>query len=217
VFLSPGTVRSRCLRCLRRFRRFRRPGGVAGAFEAVPGYLDAAGLGLPTRGTAEALRAAVDDWQAGRAAPSTYDEAVERCRAAYARLVGAAQGSVAVGSQVSALVGLVAVNLPEGAEVLTVHGEFTSVLFPLLVRAGQPGRSVRVRQVPADRLLQEVRPGTGPVTFSLVQSSDGRVLPGERIAEAARSVGALTLCDTSQAVGWLPVRAEEYDVTVCTA
>jgi len=169
-------------------------------------------MGLPTRGTADALRSAVDDWQAGRASPAGYDETVERCRAAYARIVHTAPERVAVGSQVSVLVGLVAANLPEGAEVLTVDGEFTSVLFPLLVQAD---RGVRVRQVPADRLPDELRPGTDLVAFSLVQSSDGRVLPGDRIALAARAVGAVTLCDTTQAVGWLPVRSQEYDVTVC--
>ena len=37
------------------------------AFAPVPGYLDAATCGLPARATVDAMRGALDTWQAGKA------------------------------------------------------------------------------------------------------------------------------------------------------
>jgi selenocysteine lyase/cysteine desulfurase len=182
------------------------------AFDRVPGYLDAATLGLPTRGTLRALRAHLDDWRAGRSKAAEFDAAVAAAREAYARLVRVDPATVAVGSQVSPLTGLVAANLPDGAEVVTVDGDFASVVFPFRVHAD---RGITVRHVPLEALADEVRPGTAMVAFSLVQSGDGRVADAAAVAEAARAVGARTLCDLTQAAGWLPVRAGDFDVTVC--
>jgi len=53
------------------------------------------------------------------------------------------------------------------------------------------------------------------VAFSLVQSATGELADAPAIREAAGRVGALTLCDTTQATGWMPVRANDFDVTVC--
>lgn len=184
------------------------------AFAPVAGYLDAATLGLPPRTAADALRDALDAWQAGRADAAGYDAAVRRSRAAYARLVGVPVEHVAVGSQASSLVGLVAAGLPDGAEVVVVDGDFTSVVFPFLAHAD---RGVRVRHVPLDRLADEVRPGTALVAFSLVQSRDGRVADADAVCAAAAAVGARTLCDTTQAAGWFPVDAARFDLTVCSA
>ena len=142
------------------------------AFAPVPGYLDAATCGLPARATVDAMRDALDTWQAGKADLAVYDEAVAASRAAFARLVGVDPSWVAIGSQTSALVGLVAASVPDGAEVLVVDGDFASVVFPFLAHAD---RGVTVRQVPLESLADEVRPSTHTVAFSLVQSRDGRV------------------------------------------
>jgi selenocysteine lyase/cysteine desulfurase len=61
---------------------------------------------------------------------------------------------------VSAFVGLVAASLPPGSEVLTVEGDFTSVLFPFLARA-EAGTTVR--EVALEALADEVRPSTSLV------------------------------------------------------
>ena len=58
---------------------------------------------------------------------------------------------------------------------------------------------------------------TALVAFSLVQSACGSVCDGQAIASAARAVGALTFADITQAAGWLPVVASDYDLTVCSA
>jgi selenocysteine lyase/cysteine desulfurase len=184
------------------------------AFDPVPGYLDAATMGLPPRVAVQAMRDALDDWQAGRAKAPSYDNAVTAARYAYARLVNVDVTRVAVGAQVSILTGLVAANLPSGSEVLTVDGDFASVVFPFLVHAD---RGITVRQVPLETLPGEIRSRTALVAFSLVQSADGRVADAPAIANAAAAVGARTLCDVTQAAGWLPVRAGDFDVTVCGA
>jgi selenocysteine lyase/cysteine desulfurase len=184
------------------------------SFAPVPGYLDAATLGLPPAPVLSALREALDDWQAGRSSPVAFDDFVTRSRSAYARIVGVPVADVAVGAQASVLMGLVASSLPDGAEVLAVHGDFASVLFPFLVHAD---RGVTVRQVPLDALADEVRPSTTVVAYSLVQSADGRVADAAAVRAAARRAGALTVCDTTQAVGWLPLDAGADDVTVCSA
>jgi selenocysteine lyase/cysteine desulfurase len=182
------------------------------AFDRVPGYLDAATLGLPPRVAVQALRDHLDDWQAGRSTAPAFDAAVAAARQAYARLVRVDASTVAIGSQVSPLAGLVASGIPDGVEVLTVDGDFASVVFPFLVHAD---RGITVRHVPLDALADEVRSGTAMVAFSLVQSSDGRVVDTAAVREAARAFGARTFCDLTQAVGWLPVRAGDFDVTVC--
>ena len=183
-------------------------------FPPVRGYLDAATLGLPALATRQALLDAVEQWAAGRAEPAAYDLAVARSRQSFAALVGVPADLVAIGPQVSVLVAVVASTLPDGAEVLTYSGEFASVAFPFLVHAD---RGVRVRQVPLAALADEVSDSTACVAFSLVQSATGEVADAAAIREAAARVGALTVCDTTQATGWLPVRAKDFDVTVCGA
>ncbi len=183
-------------------------------FAPVPGYLNAATLGLPSRETLTALREELDQWQAGLSMASRYDAAVERCRRAYASLVASPVQDVAVGAQVSPLVALVAAGLPDGADVLTIEDDFASVVFPFLVHRD---RGVRVRQVPLPALAEEVRPQTSVVAFSIVQSADGVVVDAPAVREAAAAVGATTVCDLTQAAGWLPVRSGDFDVTVCAA
>jgi selenocysteine lyase/cysteine desulfurase len=189
-------------------------GPLRAGFRRVPGYLNAATVGLPSLATAQALTATLQAWQAGRMDAADFDTAVTRSRLAFARLVGTDPARVAVGSQASVSVGLVAAALPDGARVVSVHGDFTSVVFPFLVHAD---RGVQVRQVPLEGLADAVAEGCDLVAFSLVQSADGRVADAGAVRAAAAAVGALTLCDTTQAVGWLPVRADDWDVTVCSA
>ncbi|NLU74083.1 aminotransferase class V-fold PLP-dependent enzyme [Streptomyces sp. HNM0575] len=174
-------------------------------------YLNTASLGLPPRRSLTALRAAEDEWRKGTASPSAYDRPLAEARASYAGLVGADPSSVAVGSQVSAFVGLVAASLPEGSEVLTAAGEFTSVVFPFHAQAP---RGVRVREVPLEDLADEVTSRTSLVAVAAVQSADGRVARLDALRAACEAHGARVLLDTTQATGWLPVDASRYAYTV---
>ena len=185
-----------------------------GSFTPVRGYLNAASLGLPPQQVVDAMTDAVAEWQRGEASPAAYDASVRRARELYAALVGVPAEQVAVGSQVSVVAGMVASALPDDAEVVCVDGDFSSMVYPFLVHAD---RGVTVRHVPLERLPDAVTSGTDLVAFSLAQSACGSLADGEAVASAARDAGAMTFCDLTQAAGWLPVHAAQFDVTVCSA
>lgn len=181
-------------------------------FQAPAGYLNTATLGLPPDDSWQALQAALGDWRTGIADPHAYDRSLETARLTYAGLVGMEAGSVAVGSQVSPFVGLIAASLPDGSEVLTAEGDFTSALFPFFA---QEPRGVVVRAVPLEAVADEVRASTTLVSVSAVQSANGRLADLDAIEQACASTGTRVLLDTTQAMGWLPVDARRFAYTVC--
>jgi selenocysteine lyase/cysteine desulfurase len=183
-----------------------------GLWEPVGVYCNTASYGLPPAPAWEALQAALADWHGGRTSWEQWGDATEGARAAFARLVGVDTARVAVGSTVSELVGTVVTALPAGARVLVPEVEFTSVLFPLLVQ-----QRLQVRTVPAAQLAEAIGDGIDAVAFSAVQMSTGEVANLDGVAAAAESAGALTVCDVTQAAGWLPVDASRFDAVVCAA
>ena len=185
---------------------------LAAEFDIEPGYLSAASCGVAPRRAIAAMRADEDRWRTGQADLGAYDNTVARTRAAYARLVGVGADRVAIGSQTSALVANISASLPDGAVVLIAAGDFTSMVYPFLV-----GERLVVREAPVGELAEAVTADTDLVVFSLVQSATGEVADADAIAAAARSVGAATLVDLTQAAGVLPVDASRFDATVCHA
>jgi selenocysteine lyase/cysteine desulfurase len=175
-------------------------------------YCNTASYGLPPRPAWDALQAALADWQGGRTSWEHWGESTEAARAAFARLVGVDPGRVAVGSTVSELVGSVVTALPAGARVVVPDVEFTSLLFPLLVQS-----RLDVRTVPVPEVAAAVAEGADVVTFSAVQMSTGEVADLDAIVAAAEAVGAVTICDATQGLGWLPIDGGRFDVLVCTA
>lgn len=187
-------------------------GVVRQQFPAARGFLDTASLGLPPQVAIDAMTDAMAAWQAGRATPPDYDPHVAEARRTYAALVGVPEAWVATGAQVSALVGLAATVLHPGARVLCPEGEFTSVIFPFLVHDG-----LDVVAVPLERLADSIDGATDLVAFSLVQSANGHVADHAAIRAAAAAHDVLTLADATQAAGWLPFEAADYDITVAGA
>ncbi len=175
-------------------------------------YCNTASYGLPPRPGWQALQAALADWHAGRTSWEAWGDATEAARARFARLVGVDPGRVSVGCTVSELMGAAITALPAGARVAVPDIEFTSTLFPLLVQDRLDVRTVRVAE-----LAGAVAEGVDAVAFSAVQMSTGEVADLEAIATAADSVGAITLCDATQAVGWLPIDAGRFDAVACSA
>ncbi len=173
-------------------------------------YCNTASYGLPPRPGWEALQSALADWHGGRTSWEHWGQSTEAARATFARLVGVDAARVAVGSTVSELFGSVITALPAGARIAVPDIEFTSILFPLLVQ-----RRLDVRTVAPERLIDAIADGVEAVAFSAVQMSTGEVADLDRIAAAADSVGALTLCDATQALGWLPLQARRLDAVVC--
>jgi selenocysteine lyase/cysteine desulfurase len=188
--------------------------GTRDQFPGAAGYFNTASLGLPSDGTVAAIEDAIAAWQGGRAEPPDYDRDVAEARQLFAHAVSAPLEWVTVGSQVSALVGLVATVLSPGSRVLIPEAEFTSVSFPFLARTDL---ALEIETVPLEHLAEAINRGTDIVAFSAVQSADGRVADLTAVQEAASANDTLTLVDATQAVGWLPFDATDFDFTVTGA
>ncbi|CAN5171075.1 aminotransferase class V-fold PLP-dependent enzyme [soil metagenome] len=177
-------------------------------FVGADGYLNSPTVGLPPTFVADLVRAHVDAWQRGAVHAPDFDADVAAARGGYAALVGVPPESVAMGGSVSALLGLVAAAVPDGARVATFAGEFTSVSFPF---AAQAARGVTVTELAPGEL--EGRAGEFDVlAVSLVQSATGSVLDVPTLRSHAGD--ALTVVDVTQALGWCHVDLSWADVTV---
>ncbi len=183
---------------------------VRAEFAPQSTYLNTAALGLLPARAVRALHTAVDTAASGRPLDMFAD--IEAARACFARLTGVPVHRVAAGSSVAVYSGLIAAALPEGAEVLTAEGDFSSTVNPFHVR-----RDLKVRSVPLEQLAEAVRPGTALVAVSAVQSADGRIADLSAIREAAREHGARTYIDVSQAAGWLDFDASAHDYVSAVA
>lgn len=181
---------------------------VQDLWDAEPGFFNTASYGLPPRAAFEALQSVLADWRTGRTSWEGWNAHAHGAREIFARIVGVPSADVAVGATVSEQIGLVASALPAGSRVVVPEGEYTSNLFPWLVHED---RGVTVESVPLDRLAETIDAGTTLVAFSLVGSASGEVAPFDDIVAAARHHGAFVVADGTQACGWLPVDASEFD------
>ena len=190
------------------------PSDWAASFAAGPGYLSACTAGLPSDATVDAMQAFVARWAGGGLDARQLSRDAEEARSLYARIAGVPSDRVALGTQVSQLVSVVASGLPDGAEVLCAAGDFASLTHPF---EQLRHRGVAVRYAPVAELADAIGPRTALVAFSLVQSASGEVADADAIRDAAAQAGARTLVDLTQSLGWLPRGAEGFDFTVCHA
>jgi selenocysteine lyase/cysteine desulfurase len=178
-------------------------------FVGAEGFLNSPTYGLPPTFLVDALQEHIGAWQAGTMHVPDFDEPVRRGRAAYAALAGVPAESVAMGGSVSALLGMVASAIPDGARVATLSGEFTSTTFPF---AAQAGRGVVLTELTPDALV-----ATGGdydvVVASLVQSANGAVLDIDALRAGLAGADTLTIVDVTQAVGWKRLELGWVDVT----
>jgi selenocysteine lyase/cysteine desulfurase len=178
-------------------------------FDIPDGYLNTASIGIPSAAVGEAVAGAVAGWRAGAGRAGEFDEPVARARAGFADLVGVGVDRVAIGSAVSALIGLVAAAVPDHARVLVAAGEFTSVTWPF---AAQAGRGVEVTEVDLGQVGQ--RAGDFDiVAVSTVQSADGRLADLDAL-RAARASGTRVVLDATQSLGWLDADLSWADAVV---
>ena len=177
-------------------------------------YLNSATVGLACNGSIEAMQADLLDWANGNLNPIEYDDTIDRCRELFASLVGASSNEVSIANQVSTSVGLLAASFPPGTKILAPEGEFTSVLFPIMVNQS---RGIELTLVPLDELVESVSPRFDWVACSIVQSSNGKVTDLAHLANAAKAAGCRILLDGTQSVGWVPVKRDYWDVLVCGA
>jgi selenocysteine lyase/cysteine desulfurase len=178
-------------------------------FDGAAGFLNSPTYGLPPRFLVDALQGCIAEWQAGTMDVPSFDESVRRGRAAYADLVGVPVEWVAMGGSVSAVLGLVAAALPDGARVATLAGEFTSASFPF---AAQAGRGITVTEMTGGELIASAA-DHDVVVASLVQSADGTVLDVDALRDAVAGAATMTVVDVTQAVGWKVLELGWVDVT----
>lgn len=181
------------------------PSLAADEFALRTTYLNTASCCVLPARAVTALRQAVDTVAQGLPSDAHFED-VEHARASFARLTSVPVDRVAAGASVAVYAGLVAASLPPGAEVVTAQDDFSSVVNPFHVRS-----DLKVRTVALEAVADAVRPGTALVALSAVQSVDGRVADLPALREAARAHGARTFVDVSQAAGWLPIDADQYD------
>jgi selenocysteine lyase/cysteine desulfurase len=178
-------------------------------FDVPDGYLNTASIGIPSAAVADAVAGAIAGWRTGAGRAPEFDEPVARARAGFAELVGVGVERVTIGPAVSALLGLVAAAVPDGARVLVADGEFTSVTWPF---AAQAERGVEVTEVD----LGEVGRQAGEfdlVAVSTVQSADGRLVDLDAL-RAARASGTRVVLDATQSLGWLDADLSWADAVV---
>lgn len=178
-------------------------------FPAARGYLDTATCGLPSTATVSAVQEHLATWSEGIGSLPVFHQPVERARKLYAQLTGVPTSWVAVGSQVSVAVGMVAASLPAGARIVLPDNDFTSLLWPFLARP-----DLRCRLVPLGEVPEAVARGCDWVAVSTVQSADGAVADLDRVRAAADGVGAKVLLDATQSAGWLPLSGSRFEVVV---
>jgi selenocysteine lyase/cysteine desulfurase len=178
-------------------------------FDVPDGYLNTASVGVPPAPVADAVADAVLGWRTARDRPPDFDEPTATARRGFADLVGVPPERVTIGASVSALVGLLAASVPEGARVLVATGEFTSVTWPF---AAQSGRGVELVQAELAELGERAA-GCEVVAVSVVQSADGRLVDLDAL-RAARANGTRVVLDATQALGWLDADLSFADAVV---
>jgi selenocysteine lyase/cysteine desulfurase len=170
------------------------------AFDPNPdwAYLDTATYGLPPRAAVERLAELERAWQRGDVDWPAVEGRLDEARADFAALVGVEADSVAFLPSISIGVGFVATSLPAGAEVLVPSDEYASVIQPFLVAAER--RGIVVREVPFDRLADEIRPTTHLVAVSSIQMHTGRAPDLAALVDRCVATGARLLVDATQGV-----------------
>ncbi len=176
-------------------------------FDVPLGYLDTASIGVPSQAIADAVVQSVDRWRRAADGPLDHDAAVERAREAFGRLIDVAPEQIAIGATVSQLLAPVAAGLPDGARVVTLEREYTSVTFPFAAHAR---RGVTMTEVRRDELYDRIA-GHDVVATSLAQSGDGWIVDLDLLRQAAEATRAMVVLDASQAAGWLPLHLDWAD------
>jgi selenocysteine lyase/cysteine desulfurase len=179
-------------------------------FAGAAGFLNSPTYGLPPESVVDALHDCIAHWRAGTLDVPAFDEHTRAARTGYAALAGVPVESVAMGSSVSGMLGLVAAAIPDDSRVAVVPGEFTSTTFPF---AAQTGRGVTVTEVPADELVATAD-RYDVVAVSLVQSATGAVLDTAALRRTLDGADTLTVIDITQAAGWMNLDVDWADVTV---
>ena len=183
-------------------------------------YLNSCSLGaLSTRSRAR-VNEYLDLWET-RGASAWYEiwwGALAELRTRYARLIGAAGGSIALHPNVSTALTAVAESLDyrRRPKVVVTSLDFPTVAYQWLARAGDGIEVVIVESpdgitVPVEAIARAVDDRTALVATSHVFFTSGAIQDVRALADAAHRRGALLLVDGYQAAGQLPVDVRALD------
>jgi len=184
-------------------------------------YLNSCSLGaLSTRSRAR-VDECLDLWET-RGAAAWYEiwwGALAELRARYARLIGAATGSIALHPNISTALTAVAESLDyrHRPKVVVTSLDFPTLSYQWLARAAEGIEVVVVESadgigVPVDALADAIDERTSIVATSHVYFTSGAIQDLRALAEATHRNGALLLIDGYQAAGQVPVDVGELDV-----
>jgi kynureninase len=184
-------------------------------------YLNSCSLGaLSTRSRAK-VDQYLDLWES-RGAAAWYEiwwAALAELRSRYARLIGAAEGSIALHPNVSTALTAVAESLDyrRRPKVVVTSLDFPTIAYQWLARAGEGVEVVIVESpdgvgVPVEAIARAIDDRTAIVATSHVFFTSGAIQDVRAVADAAHRKGALLLVDGYQAAGQLPVDVDALDV-----
>jgi selenocysteine lyase/cysteine desulfurase len=174
-------------------------------------HLASCGLGARSDALDAALGRMLDAMTVGAAAWHTFEDEADRCRAAFARLVGAEPEQVALmpNASTGAYQVVSTLDLGDRDTVVTCADEFPSIAHVWLAQRRRGGR---VRFAADDgAYAAEVDARTALVSVPLVTYSRGETLPVAPLARIAHERGARVFVDAYQAVGVRPVDVGELE------
>ncbi|HKV74171.1 MAG TPA: aminotransferase class V-fold PLP-dependent enzyme [Gemmatimonadales bacterium] len=177
-------------------------------------YLNSCSLGPLAREVRAEINGYLDLWET-RGAPAWYDTwlpALDRLRAGYAEVIGAAPGTIALHPSISSALTSVADSFDYRRRpvVVTTSLDFPTIAYQWLGRTAQ-GVEVRVVEspdglsIPTELLLRAVDERTALVATSHVFFTTGAIQQLAPVAAHCRAVGARLLVDGYQAAGQIPV------------
>jgi selenocysteine lyase/cysteine desulfurase len=188
-------------------------------------YLNSCSQGALSRRVRAAYEEYLDGWDANGAEWAHWVERAEAARAAFARLLHAEAGEVAVTTSVSqGMNGIVsALPLERGERTRIVISEYE---FPTV---GQIAHAQELRgaevvhvhadglEIPLERFDEAIDERTAVVSVAAVCYRNGVRLPVEEIARIAHERGALVVLDAYQAAGSYPLDVGDLGVDVLGA
>lgn len=172
---------------------------------------------------AEALQAYLDNRNDGQRGRDAHDAVEERLRQRLAAMLGLDCEDIALVSNASEAMNLVALvlDLGPGDNVVVNDFEYPSVVLPWL-RLAKRGVEVRVAHrhgwtMPAASITDLIDSSTKAVALSHVSYATGWRHDVAPISAAAERVGALFVLDATQSFGAVPVPARLADVTISSS
>ena len=183
-------------------------------------YLDVSAQGLVPQPVRDAVDTYLDEAMLGSSDKVRVHAMVEETRIAFGALIGASSDEIAITKNVSEGLNLFAASLPWEAGdnvVLCPQLEHPNNIY--LWYNLRRLRGIEVRSVPSEgghlpvaAMSAAMDERTRVVTFPSISFAPGFVADAAALAQAARSVGALTLMDAAQSVGALQTNVRRLGI-----